>query len=286
MQNGFEGIPLAVFTGLSPSGAVAIIVLAVLLLTGWVTPGKARAYVRHLVAVPLAVVWVGFIASATHLGTPANALYAFTNVGSSPLSNEVTAAVAFLFFAGVYWLASFNPDLPPALDKAGLVACIVTGALFLAFTSVVYDVVTVPAWDAPYAPAAMFTAAIGGGLSLVLVVLSIAEAATERVKFLLVGVAAVACAACVIVLVFYVGYLATVGNNVVAPGQHDTPYPVAIFAYAALSALGFALQWASIHFRVYGVRRTVMCGAGCLIVLVAVVMIRVPFYEAYLSVGF
>ena len=50
---------------------------------------------------------VGLVASATHLGNPANALYVFTGVGRCPLSTEVFAAVIFLALAGVYLLYSF-----------------------------------------------------------------------------------------------------------------------------------------------------------------------------------
>ena len=60
--------------------------------------------VSHAFLVPLGVVWMGFMASATHLGTPANALHAFAGIGRSPLSNEVLCTVVFLFVGGMYWL--------------------------------------------------------------------------------------------------------------------------------------------------------------------------------------
>ena len=43
---------------------------------------------------------VGLVASATHLGNPANALYVFLGVGRSPLSTEVFCAVVFLALGG------------------------------------------------------------------------------------------------------------------------------------------------------------------------------------------
>lgn len=50
---------------------------------------KGRARLAHATVIPLLVSMVGLVASATHLGTPANALYVLTGVGRSPLSNEV-----------------------------------------------------------------------------------------------------------------------------------------------------------------------------------------------------
>ncbi|WP_442904588.1 DmsC/YnfH family molybdoenzyme membrane anchor subunit [Gordonibacter sp.] len=48
--------------------------------------------IDRMCACPFSVCLVGFIASATHLGTPANALHVFWSIGRSTLSNEVRNA--------------------------------------------------------------------------------------------------------------------------------------------------------------------------------------------------
>lgn len=73
---------------------------------------------------------VGLVASATHLGNPANALYVFVGVGRSPLSTEVFCAVVFLALAGVYWLYSFAERPRRGLQRGWMAALIVaSGAL-------------------------------------------------------------------------------------------------------------------------------------------------------------
>lgn len=94
----FGEITLVVFTTLAPSGAVALAIMAGVLLFAKLDD-DARARIDKFMCIPLVVAMVGLIASATHLGNPANALYVFLHVGSSPLSNEVLSAVFF-------WLAA------------------------------------------------------------------------------------------------------------------------------------------------------------------------------------
>ncbi len=93
-MSGFDSFSLALFTTLAPAGVVAFIVLALVRLTCRNHDEAVR--VDRIIALPFAVTLIGFIASATHLGTPANALHVFSGVGTSPLSNEVLAAVIFL----------------------------------------------------------------------------------------------------------------------------------------------------------------------------------------------
>ena len=99
----FSEITLVLFTTLAPSGSVAYLLMGLPVLAGRAT-GEAAQRLNHFSCVPLGITMVGLIASATHLGNPANALYVFTGVGRSPLSTEVFFAVVFLMLAGVYWL--------------------------------------------------------------------------------------------------------------------------------------------------------------------------------------
>ena len=145
MTSGLDNLSLALFTALAPAGVVAFIVLA---LARIFSADHDRAVrIDRMIALPFAVALLGFIASATHLGTPANALHVFAGVGTSPLSNEVLSAVVFLFLSGSYWMAAFKVNFPDALAKPWLVAACLAGIALLACTSQAYAVRTVPTWN-------------------------------------------------------------------------------------------------------------------------------------------
>ena len=140
MTSGFDEFSLALFTTLAPAGTIAFIALALARLLE--RDHEAAVRIDRLAALPFSVVLVGFIASATHLGTPANALHVFSGVGRSPLSNEVLAAVAFLFLAGSYWMAAFKQHFPDSVAKPWLVLACAAGAALVACTSLAYAVDT------------------------------------------------------------------------------------------------------------------------------------------------
>ena len=79
-DGGFSATSLAVFTALAPAGAVAFACLAAFLLVNRSQSRDWRDMLAHLLFIPLAIAWAGFIASATHLGTPANALHAINGL--------------------------------------------------------------------------------------------------------------------------------------------------------------------------------------------------------------
>ena len=94
-------ITLVLFTTLAPSGAVAYVIMGMAALRA---QGDERKRLSGALLIPFLVTLVGLVASATHLGNPDNALYVFSRVGASPLSNEVCAAVLFLGISGLHWL--------------------------------------------------------------------------------------------------------------------------------------------------------------------------------------
>lgn len=106
---------------------------------------------------------IGLIASATHLGNPANALYVFTRVGRSPLSTEVFCAVIFLALAGIYWLYSFAETPRTKLQRILLIITDVSALLFIVATAYAYNVDTIPTWSLPLAPASLLLNALVGG---------------------------------------------------------------------------------------------------------------------------
>ena len=145
MTSGFDAFSLGLFTSLAPAGVVAFLALALVRL--WSRDRTASVRIDRMIALPFSVVLIGFIASATHLGTPANALHVFSGVGRSPLSNEVLSAVAFLFLVGSYWMMAFKERFPDAVAKPWLALACLAGIALIACTSMAYNVDTVPTWD-------------------------------------------------------------------------------------------------------------------------------------------
>ena len=283
-MEGFDWTHLALFTTLTPAGAVAYAVVACILLVQR-EPGQPRDRLSHALFVPLAVCWAGFIASATHLGTPANALYTVTGIGRSPLSNEVASVVVFLFVAGVYWLYTFRRVRSMRVECVGLVLSVAAAAGLLYFTSQAYAIKTVGTWDTWYAPATLVVGALCAGASLAAGVAAHVDESFGAAARVALIVAAAACVAEVVLLLLYAGHLAGVGNNVVSAGEASSSYPVVIVAYVVLVIVGICCQVAALRRRL-GSARTALCTGGCTMVLVGTFIARTAFYSSYLSVGF
>ena len=68
MTSGLDNLSLALFTALAPAGVVAFIIMALARL--FAIDHERAVRIDRMIALPFAVALVGFIASATHLGTP------------------------------------------------------------------------------------------------------------------------------------------------------------------------------------------------------------------------
>lgn len=153
METAVSEITLVIFTTLAPAGVLGLILIAVAILF---SDSEDARRLSHCLVVPLGLAVVGLVASATHLGTPANALYVIAGIGRSPLSNEVSAVVAFFALAGVYWIASFRDKPVGTLSRAWLAVTIVSGLVGIWFISVAYTVSTIPTWSLPQAQASLW----------------------------------------------------------------------------------------------------------------------------------
>lgn len=284
MGAGFSGGSLAVFTALAPAGAVAFAIAAAFVATHRDMPPASRDALSHWLIVPLGATWAGFIASATHLGTPANALHAVEGVGRSPLSNEVVAVVAFLFFAGMYWLYTFKASYSRRCADVLAVLSIVSCIAMVCMMALAYSVPTVPSWDTWHAPANLCLSALAGGLPLAAAVLHAFAPDTCRWHAALLRVAPVAIAACAATMACYAVYLGGVRNNVASAADAGALYGAAVAAFLVLSGAGWFVQRT---FRASsGMRARVADACACALVLAAVLLARLPFYAAYLSAGF
>ncbi len=164
----FSEIALVLFTTLAPSGAVAYALMSFPIIRGRLSDDAHRRIDKAL-CIPLIVSLVGLVASATHLGNPANALYVFMGVGRSPLSNEVFSAVIFLAFSGVYWLYSFAVKPRRLLQRLLAVGACVSAIACITAIAFAYSADTIVTWDTPFSSLSLWTNALLGGPVLAIV---------------------------------------------------------------------------------------------------------------------
>ncbi|MEC4185218.1 DmsC/YnfH family molybdoenzyme membrane anchor subunit [Adlercreutzia sp. R21] len=284
MTSGLDNLSLALFTALAPAGVVAFIVLALARI--FAADHDRAVRIDRIIALPFAVALLGFIASATHLGTPANALHVFAGVGTSPLSNEVLAAVVFLVLTGSYWMAAFKVNFPDALAKPWLIVACLAGIALLGCTSQAYAVRTVPTWNTPYTPANLLLAGLFEGAVLSQIFLTAAKVPLRRSGAGLTGLAAGGLVANIAVMVAQNTALGTIANNEFTAATLAPHYAliIAFYALAGLAAValdGWALRTAT-NERARFIARII---AGVL-AFCAVFAGRIVFYNLHMTVGF
>lgn len=284
MTSGFDALSLAIFTSLAPSGAVAFIVLA--LARMGMRDHDAAVRLDRMTALPFSVALVGFIASATHLGTPANALHVFSGIGRSPLSNEVLSAVLFLFLVGSYWMAAFKQRFANGLAHGWLALACGAGTAFVACTSCAYAVATVPTWNTAYTPANLVLSALFAGPILALLFLEAARVNPHVFEKCLVIASGAVLLAGTVVLALHNASLSGIANNELSASTLAPDYATAILAHFALGALSVAAAAWSIRCNHSRNRVLAIRSAASLLALAAVFATRIAFYQLHMTVGF
>ena len=284
MTSGFDAFSLALFTSLSPAGVVAFIALALARLG--VRNHEAAMRIDRMVALPFSVALIGFIASATHLGTPANALHVFSGIGRSPLSNEVLAAVTFLFLVGSYWMMAFKQRFPDAVAKPWLILSCAAGAVLVAATSLAYSVHTVPTWDTWFTPANLALSALLAGPILGLLFLEMARARPRWLELCLTVLGFAALIGGTAILGMHEAGLANVANNEFAASSLAPYYQPSIVLHLVLGAAAIVAAACSLR-RAQAERLTLILRvAASVLVLAAVFVTRLSFYNLHMTVGF
>ncbi len=283
-ENALSEITLVLFTTLAPSGAASIAVMALVLLFGKPAGNQRKAISKYL-SIPLTVTIVGLVASATHLGNPANALYVLCGVGRSPLSNEVFSAVLFLGLSGSYWLYSFAIK-PAAKLQSALLACIVLAAIaFTAFVATAYSAKAVITWNTPLTPASIMLSALVGGPLLAQLSLHIAEwgpAATGFGKAML-GISVTASTGALICYIAQGMLFNASANHVISAAELVPLYGPMVGAFFVLAALGLGL-FAAMLFERIRYQTRIAIGAMAL-VFAGIFVMRFAFYMAHLTAG-
>lgn len=279
-----EELSLVLFTTLAPSGAAAIIAIALVLLLGKLD-GAERGRIITYLWVPLVLTMVGLVASATHLGNPANALYVFSRVGASPLSTEVFTAVLFLGTVAAYWLHSFARRPRPRLQRALLAAAVVTGLVFLASVALAYAVDTIIGWDTVFVPWGTLANALVGGPPIALLTFCVAGAdgcATRWQKPLL-ALSTVALAANIALLAAQNAGLSAIGNSFATVADLVPFYGALIAAFGVLAACGIGGFWSfALRRRLPGTATAALLVA---LVLAGIFAVRFGFYLMHLTAG-
>ena len=243
VQLAWHEITLVVFTALAPSGILACVLCMLALMTpqciGLQFDEGARTRLSHLAALPLAVSMAGLVASASHLGTPSNALYVLSGIGRSPLSNEVACCVLFTALMGLYWLYSFSAKQRPWLCRTWRFAIVLAGLAAVVSISLAYSAETILTWSHWSVPVSLCCSALGGAPLLALVTARLAkvDVAPMAAKCLLVCgiVGALACAAACLC---WWDWASGARNAVVMSARDLAPVqPLLAFIYA-LFALG------------------------------------------------
>ncbi len=283
-ENAFSEITLVLFTSLAPSGAAAIAIVAAVLAAAKPSD-ECRARMNVSVCVPLVITMVGLVASATHLGNPANALYVFMGVGRSPLSNEVFSAVVFLGLTGVYWLYSFVLAPNRALQKVWLVAIVASAVAFVFFVGQAYSAETVITWNTPYGPAGIAATALLGGPLLAFITLRLADWAPASGRFgvALVAVSAAALVGSIVCFAAQGAALLGLANRVASVEELVPGYWPMLAGFAALAAAGVAVFAALAAGKIRW--RIGVASAALAAVFAGIFITRFAFYMMHLTVG-
>ena len=278
-------ITLVLFTTLAPSGAIALALMGLPIVAGRASEDERRR-IDKFVSVPLVVSMVGLVASATHLGNPANALYVFVGVGRSPLSTEVFCAVVFLALAGVYWLYSFAERPRRGLQRGWMAALIVARGAFVTSVAFAYAADTIVSWDTWHVPANLWLNALVGGPLLALLGLRLARFAPADSLFgrVLVGMAVVALDQNVGGYVLQGADLPGLRNAFVSAAGLVPSFGVLVAVFGVCGVLGIGLDgWA-----LFVKRRplsVVRASVACVFAFAGIFAMRFAFYMMHLTVG-
>lgn len=288
-MNGFETalgeITLVLFTTLAPSAVFAFGVLCVIL--AFVPLEDAvRQRINTYLCIPLVISMVGLVASATHLGNPANALYVFMGVGRSPLSTEVFFAVIFLMLAGIYWLYSFSQKPNIALQRIWAGATAVAGAVFITAIAFAYQSETIASWYTVYVPLNVWLSAAVGGPLVALVSLQAAKADELAARFgrLLCLIAAGALVANTVSLCLQNAELPAIANSFGSAADLVPFYGILIAVFFACGAAAIAIVAVPLTRR--GALPALPASiAACLLAYAGIFVIRFAFYMMHMTVG-
>lgn len=283
-SNALSEITLVFFTALGPSSALAYLVMLIPYVRSDCSESR-RKEIRKFLWVPLVACMLGLVASATHLGNPSNALYVFSRIGASPLSNEVFSAGIFLACAAVFWLIGFMLHEHRIVDRILMCLIAISGIIFIAMVSFAYDVATISTWHIPFVPATIAAGAFVNGPLLALLSLHFAGYPFEGCMLcrILALVSAVASAVWLALNAAFGVAIGDVSNSLFSATELIPSY-FPCLAAAAILLIGVFVVTELPLIR-SGRRRTASLAAGVSLSFAALFIMRFMFYMVHLTVG-
>lgn len=288
MMTGFETalgeITLVLFTTLAPSGVLAHMIMSAVLAFGSIDE-ELRKRINQCLAIPLVMSMVGLVASATHLGNPANALYVFMGVGRSPLSTEVFFAVVFLMLAGVYWLYSFSRTPRVKLQKVWAALSIIAGIACITAIAFAYETRTIISWNTVYVPLNLWLSALLGGPLVALLSLQVAQAdfAAKRFGRILCIISAIALGALTVSLGLQGLEFPTIANSFGSVAELVPYFGLLVAVFFVCSVIAISLYCVALRKGSFPQRWVSI--VACVLVLAGVFLTRFVFYMIHMTAG-
>ncbi len=287
METALSEITLVLFTTLGPAGAVAYGLMTLpLIVKGQEMETASRVRLDRFLCIPIVVAMVGLVASATHLGNPANALYVITGFGRSPLSNEVVWGVVFLGAAGVFWLSAFSEGKPRVMLRRIIAAIIsVFGLVFTGAIALAYDAGTILTWNSLFTPVTIWLGAFAGGALLALCGFRFAGFFTEghRLGFGYLILAALAFLGALTAYLLWNAALPELQNALTSAADLAPAFGLMTGLFGILGAAGWLLALKAVAWKGEAPLWIPVTSAG--LMLAGIFLMRFQFYLIHMTVG-
>ena len=281
--NALSEITLVVFTTFGPAGACAFVMVSLFAVFGKV-PSDVRTRLNRYLIAPVLIAMVGLVASATHLGTPANALYVLTGIGRSPLSNEVGAAVLFLALSASLWFSSFFAKEYAVFRKILAGFAVTAALLFIHAVAIVYSVITIPTWASVYAPFNQWMLALILGSFIALLTLYWAGCGEcRRFEIITLAISAAALLLSLVSFMLQSMELSGITNSWTSADELMPVYGLVIGIYAAAELIAIVLVAPIKVIRSHISRFPFV---ACTISAFGVFVMRFSFYMMHMTIGF
>lgn len=277
-------LPLLVFTLLVPTGLTAMALVACVQGFFPSQDEAVRAKATMASGIAAALLVIGLIAAMMHLGSISHIFNMVNGIGTSPLTNEIVVAGVAIAAAMVYWIIALVKRPEAGLHKAFGIALIVLALATAAFTGFAYAIPTLITWSGAYGWLGQIFLALLGGASLAAVILAVAkyEAAPTAARMLaIIGIVA---ALGVIIVLVAQGTAASAAVSSTGATLADRMGDYQAFAIAAgVCAVIGCVAW--VFATLKDASRLPLAACGCIIVFVALALVRVDFYGIMLNVG-
>lgn len=283
MEYALQELPLALFSTLAPMGAGAFTLLAVAFFTCDLDEAALKK-VDRLTVIPLIFVVVGFICAFFHLASPFNAFGVFSNVGSSPMSNEILMGVIFCVVAIIYWIIVLAAKLSDGLRKGLCTVVAILGLVFCIFVGLAYGMDTIPSWDNFAVPlSTLFYGLLGGCAVGMTVIYGAGCASADAKSFNTVALVLSWCGAIGSALFFALnmGIASGVSNNMMLGSDViGLILPWVITAIVVIILAGVALM-----LEIRKVRASFYPWIAVVVAFIGILIARLAFYAAEISIG-